>query len=105
MKKEISAQNDKLVKDFKSVIADAESFLLAAGNQAGEGMDELRSSMKSNIANAKDRLTTLEDELVNKAKNVAKVSDDYIREKPYQTALIAGGVGLVVGYLLSSRCK
>lgn len=105
MKKAISAQNDKLVKDFKSVIADAESLLLSAGDQAGEGMDELRSSMKSNIANAKDRLITLEDDLVNKAKNVAKSGDDYVNEKPYQSALIAGGVGLVIGYLLSSRCK
>lgn len=105
MKNDIATHNKQLVKDFKAVMADAESILAAAGNQAGEGMDDLRASMKSNIANAKDRLLTLEEELLTKAKHIAKAGDEYVHENPYQSVLVAGGVGLLLGYLLSSSRK
>lgn len=103
MKNNIKANNDKLVKDFKSVIADAEALLTAAGDQTGDGIDKLRTSMKSNIDNAKKRLMDLEEDLSDKAKHAIKVSDEYVHESPYQSVLVAGGVGLVVGYLLCRK--
>lgn len=103
MKNSIKANNEKLVKDFKSVIADAEALLSAAGDQTGEGIDKLRTSMQTNIANAKERLVTLEEDLLNKAKHAIKVSDEYVHENPYQSVLVAGGVGLVIGYLLCRK--
>lgn len=105
MKNTTKFENNKLVDDFKSVIADAEALLSAASDQTGDGIDKLRITMKSNITNAKDRLMSLEEDLMSKAKDAVKASDEYIQERPYQSALIAGGVELVIGYLLSTSRK
>ncbi len=105
MKNTTKVDNKKLVDEFKSVIADAEALLTAASDQTGEDIDKLRTSMKTNITNAKDRLMSLEEDLMSKAKDAVKASDEYIQERPYQSALIAGGVGLVIGYLLSTCRK
>lgn len=105
MKNDISANNDKLIKEFKSVIADAEALLQAASNQTGEGVKELRASMQSNITNAKNRIVSLEEEYMEMAKKAVKASDEYVHENPYQSALVVGGLGLVIGYLLSSSRK
>lgn len=105
MSNDIETHNKKLVQDFKTVISDAEALLKAAGNQAGDEIDELRAAMQANIANAKEHITSLEDEMIIKAKKIAQAGDDYVHEKPYQSMLIAGGVGLVLGLLLSPRCK
>jgi|SRR5690554_1540413 len=105
MNNTISANNEKLVKEFKSVIADAESLLAAASNQTGDSFDKLRHSMKTNIANAKDRLITLEEELLSRAKDAVKAGDEFVHENPYPSLLVAGGVGLLAGFLLSSCRK
>lgn len=103
--KKVTEDNSKLVASFKSVIADAEALLSAASDQTGDEFDKLRKSMKSNVSNAKDQLVSLEEDLMGKAKDAVKASDEFVHEKPYQTALIAGGVGLVIGYLLSTSRK
>ena len=103
--KKVTEDNSKLVASFKSVIADAEALLSAASDQTGDEFDKLRKSMKSNVSNAKDQLVSLEEDLMGKAKDAVKASDEFVHEKPYQTTLIAGGVGLVIGYLLSTSRK
>lgn len=97
------SNNEKLVTDIKSVVADAEAILQATANQAGGEIAHLRGSMAGRLAAAKDHLVAIEEALEQKAAQAAKGTDEYIHENPWQSALVAGGVGLVVGYLISFR--
>jgi len=103
MSTNVTLSNEKLVQDIKAVVADAEAILSATANQAGEGMTELRASMLSRLTNAKDRLMEVEEAVVKKTRQAVKATDEYIHENPWQSVIISGGVGFLIGYLVSSR--
>jgi ElaB/YqjD/DUF883 family membrane-anchored ribosome-binding protein len=95
--------NEKLVKDVKAVVADAEEILRETAGKTSKEMTELRASMTERLAAAKERLIEAEEAVVDKAKEAAKATDEYVHDNPWQSAIIAGGVGFLIGYLTSSR--
>lgn len=95
--------SEKLVQDIKSVVADAEAILRATAGQTGEEVAELRATMTAKLADAKARLIAVEEAVVEKAKLAAKATDEYVHENPWQSVIIAGGVGFLIGYLASRR--
>ena len=52
---------------------------------------------------AKARLSSIEDEALRRAREVADATDEYVRENPWQSVGIAAGVGLLVGLLRARR--
>ncbi len=95
--------SEKLVQDIKSVVADAEAILRATAGQTGEEVAELRATMTARLADAKARLVAVEEAVVEKAKLAAKATDEYVRDNPWQSVIIAGGIGFLIGYLASRR--
>lgn len=95
--------NAKLVSDFKAVVADAEAILSATAGQTGEKVAEMRVALMAHLANAKDKLIAAEEIVVDKAKQAARATDDYVHDNPWQSVIIAGGIGFIVGYLASRR--
>lgn len=93
----------KLVEDLKVVMHDAEALLKATSAQTGEKLQEVRARAKESLRNAQARLSEFEDEAVKRAREVAEVTKEYVRENPWQSVSIAAGVGLLVGLLLSRR--
>lgn len=98
-----TSNNEKLVQDIKAVVDDAEAILRATAGQAGEGVAELRTTLTSKLADAKNRLMTIDRAVVDKARLAAKATDEYVHENPWQSIIITGGVGFLIGYLISSR--
>jgi ElaB/YqjD/DUF883 family membrane-anchored ribosome-binding protein len=98
-----SADNGKLVQDIKAVVADAEAILRATAGQTGEEVAELRATMAARLADAKTRLVAVEEAVVEKARLAAKATDEYVHDNPWQSVIIAGGIGFLIGYLASSR--
>lgn len=94
---------DKLVQDLKIVISDAEEILRASANQAGEKMSALREKMQDNMHRAKVRLAEAEDIMIEKGKQAARVTDEYVHDNPWKAVGIAAGVGLVIGLLIGRR--
>lgn len=94
---------DKLVTDIRVVIADAEELLKATAGQAGEKAAELRAKMQDHLVSAKARLAEAEAVVVDKAKVVGRVTDDYVHDNPWKSVGIAAGVGLVIGLLIGRR--
>jgi ElaB/YqjD/DUF883 family membrane-anchored ribosome-binding protein len=95
--------NEKLISDIKSVVNDAEAILSATAGQTGEKIAELRASMAVRLADAKAKLISAEEVVVEKAKLAAKATDEYVHENPWQSVIIAAGVGFIIGYLASRR--
>lgn len=94
---------EKLIADFKLVVADAEELLRATASQAGDKAAELRAKVQTHLSDAKTRLAEAEAAIVDKAKQVGRVTDDYVHDNPWRSVGIAAGVGLVVGLLIGRR--
>lgn len=98
-----TTDNEQLVQDIKAVVADAEAILSATAGKTGEEVAEMRASVAAKLADAKARLLEMEEAVVEKARQAAKATDEYVHENPWQSVIIAGGVGFLIGYLVSRR--
>ena len=94
---------DQLLTDLKTVMSDAEALLRATSAQTGEKIQEVRARAEESLRQAKARLSSIEDEALRRAREVADATDEYVRENPWQSVGIAAGVGLLLGLLLSRR--
>jgi ElaB/YqjD/DUF883 family membrane-anchored ribosome-binding protein len=91
--------NERLATDLKSVVHDAEDLLKATAGEAGEKVKEVRGRLSSALESAKATCEKLQDQTV----RAAKVTDQAIREHPYESIGIAFGVGLLIGVLVGRR--
>lgn len=94
---------EKLVSDLKLVIADTEELLRLTANEAGQTAAELRVRVKERLAQARVRLSEVQDTVVAKAKAAGQSTDAYVQENPWRAVGIAAAVGAVVGLLISRR--
>jgi ElaB/YqjD/DUF883 family membrane-anchored ribosome-binding protein len=103
MNTEAAISKDKLVQDFKIVVADAEELLKATANQAGEKVAAARERIQDSLHQAKVKLAEAEDVIVQKGKLAARATDEYVRENPWRAVGIGAGVGLIIGLLIGRR--
>ena len=94
---------DKLVQDFKLVIADAEELLRATAAQAGEKVTAARERIQDRLHTAKIRVAEAEEALMVRTREAARVTDEFVHDKPWYAVGIAAAVGLVVGMLIGRR--
>lgn len=101
----VNVENDvskeKLMRDLRVVVADAEELLRATADQAGEKVAVARERIQESLVAAKERIVVAEQAAIAKAKHAAKATDEYVHENPWRAVGIAAGVGLVVGMLIS----
>ncbi|OHC62905.1 MAG: hypothetical protein A3H93_08430 [Rhodocyclales bacterium RIFCSPLOWO2_02_FULL_63_24] len=94
---------DKLIADVKLVIADTEELLRATAGQAGEKIADIRARTQDSLAGAKIKLAEAEAAVVDKAKQVGRVADDYVHDNPWRSVGVAAGFGFIVGLLIGRR--
>ena len=78
----IEETRDQIVEQFSSVISDAESLLNKATHETGEKARDLRSQAEARLLSAKLKLQELQGVAVDRAKDAARVTDDYVHDKP-----------------------
>lgn len=89
----------KLVKDFKTVVHDAENLVKATAGDLGEKAREARGRLTASLESARESCRHLEERAVASA----KATDKVIREHPYQSIGVAFGVGLLIGVLVTRK--
>lgn len=94
---------DKLVDEFSSVLSEAETLLDKATKETGEKARDLRSQVEARLLSAKLRLQDLEGQAVDRAKQAARATDDYVHDHPWQAIGAAAAIGFVVGLLMNRR--
>jgi ElaB/YqjD/DUF883 family membrane-anchored ribosome-binding protein len=99
----VDVSKEQLVRDFKILVADAESLLKATAGQSGEAVAAMRAKVGESLAVAKVKLTEVEDLALEKAKAAAAATDEYVHEHPWHAVGVAAGVGLVIGLLIGRR--
>lgn len=95
--------SEKIISDLKVVVADAEEILKATAGQAGEKMADLRAKLQDHLYNARQSLAEAQAAVVERTKQVARATDDYVHDNPWRSIGIAAGFGLLVGLLIGRR--
>ncbi len=94
---------DKLIADFRVVVADAEELLKATAGQAGDKAAELRTRLQEHLVTAKEKLADAQAAAAEKTKAAARATDDYVHDNPWRAVGAAAGIGLVIGLLIGRR--
>lgn len=97
------ASKEKLVQDFKVVVADAEELLKATANQANEKVSEARLKFAEKLDLAKLRLAETENRLRGKSTEAARATESYVQDNPWRALGVAGGLGFLLGLLVNRR--
>ena len=103
MNADTPATKDKLVQDLKAVMSDAEELLRATANQAGEKISAARERIQDSMHHAKVKLAEAEAVMLDRTKQAARATDEYVHENPWKAVGIAAGIGFLVGLLISRR--
>lgn len=97
------ASKEKFVSDMKVLVADTEELLRATASQAGEKAAIARERIQATLATTKAKLIDAERALLDKTKQAAKATDDYVHDNPWQAVGVAAGVGFLLGLLIGRR--
>ncbi|MDD2720275.1 MAG: DUF883 family protein [Gallionella sp.] len=96
---------EKLIQDLQLVVSDAEELLKLTASQAGEKISDkvsvARERVQESLVSAKARLAVAEEAMLERTREAARATDEYVHENPWRAVGIAAGVGLVVGMLIS----
>jgi ElaB/YqjD/DUF883 family membrane-anchored ribosome-binding protein len=97
------ASKEKLVQDFKLVISDAEELLRVTASQAGEKVAAARERIQDRLHTARIKLEEAEEALMIRTREAARLTDEFVHDKPWYAVGIAAAAGLVVGMLIGRR--
>ncbi|MBU6459254.1 MAG: DUF883 family protein [Proteobacteria bacterium] len=94
---------EKLLSDVKAVIHDAEDLLKVTASQTGEQVMELRKKAESRLSDLRERLSDLDENIIERTRVAAQKTDAMVRENPWGAAGIGLGVGILLGLLIGRR--
>ena len=98
-----SSTRDKLLDDLKTVVSDAEQWLRQGSHLSGEEFLAAKDKFERTLRIAKDDLVKLEETVVEKTKQAAKATDEYVHENPWKSVGLGVAIGVVVGMLISRK--
>jgi len=103
MSAEMVGSREKLISDFKTVVADAEELLKATASVAGEQANVARVRVKESLGEAKVRLAAAEEAAIVRAKEAAQATDEFVHDHPWKAIGLAASIGLLIGLLVGRR--
>ena len=90
-------ETDKLMKDLRLIVQDAEDLIRATAGEVNEKTRQARARLSQTLDKAKETAQDLQVRAVEKA----QVADEIIREHPYESIGIAFGVGVLLGMIVN----
>jgi ElaB/YqjD/DUF883 family membrane-anchored ribosome-binding protein len=94
---------DKLVKDLKTVVNDAEELLKATASQGGEQIARIRARAEASLRTAQSRIREITELAELQAREGVAEADRSVRDNPWQSVGIAAAAGLFIGFLLGRK--
>lgn len=94
---------DQLMSDLKTVIQDAEVWLRSGSMLTGDDLHAARVKFERTLSGAKAELIRIEEQVVEKTKEAAKATDEYVHENPWKAVGVGAAAGLLIGMLIARR--
>ncbi|MXR35532.1 DUF883 family protein [Craterilacuibacter sinensis] len=98
-----NADKEQLLDEVRNVLNNTEELLASAGDNGSEKARELHLKLQNNLKLAKDRLLDAEKAALARAKEAAKVTDQYVHTHPWKAIGLAAAVAFLLGLLVSRR--
>ena len=96
--------NIKTVRnDMKTLVKDAQELFREASLATGEKADDLRNKGLVMLDAAMEKAQQIQAVAMEKGKEAAQTTDEFVHEHPWKAVGIAAGVGLSVGLLIGRR--
>lgn len=86
---------------FKDLLQQAEALLRQATNGSQGQASELRQNAEELLEKVRASSQTLQEEAVDKAKQVGDATQNYVKENPWKAVGIAASLGLMIGALMN----
>jgi ElaB/YqjD/DUF883 family membrane-anchored ribosome-binding protein len=100
---ELQEGRDRLARDVRSVVDDAEQLLRAGAQGTGEAVAQARGRLEQSLAATREAIVRWERGAVERACAAGRATDSYVHEKPWQAIALSAAVGALVGVLLARR--
>jgi ElaB/YqjD/DUF883 family membrane-anchored ribosome-binding protein len=94
---------DQLMSDLKTVIQDAEVWLRNGGQLTGDELKAAKAKFEQTLSAAKESLGECQQTVVEKTREAARVTDEYVHENPWKSVGLGAAVGVVIGMLIARR--
>lgn len=99
----MSQVESMLIDEAKDVLRETADLIEAAANASPEESKRIYAKIAENLQSAKHRLVEIESVAVEKAKIVAKKTDEFVQDHPWQAVGVGAAVGLLIGFLAARR--
>jgi ElaB/YqjD/DUF883 family membrane-anchored ribosome-binding protein len=94
---------ERLATSLQQMVDEAEHLLANAQRTGSEQFNEARDKFEAQLRHAKSELRQLQDSALDNARRAARATDHAVHDHPYAAMGLAGGVGLLLGMLVSRR--
>ncbi len=102
-KERMGQHKDNIVSELQSGVDDAQGFLNAAAASTGDKAVELRDKAAAALKRASESLSDWQATVVEKGRDAAIMTDDYVHENPWQAIGIGAAIGFLVGVIVARR--
>jgi ElaB/YqjD/DUF883 family membrane-anchored ribosome-binding protein len=96
-------QTSSLLDQSQEILHKTEKLIADAASATGKEAEALQARILNGLREAKSRLTDAEEAALEKARNAARATDEYVHEHPWKAIGIGAALGVVVGMLIARR--
>lgn len=100
---EFDRASDRMISEFRTMIADSEELLEAASAVSGEGFSAARSKFQDRISRAKAALTNVSQPVFERTRETAAAADYFVRHNPWAAVGVGITAGMLLGFLTAKR--
>jgi ElaB/YqjD/DUF883 family membrane-anchored ribosome-binding protein len=91
------------VTELKEIASDAEELLRLTAGQAGDKIADVRTRLGQSLSSVKGQLAQFEAEMLQRGKEVARATDEYVHDNPWKAIGATAGVAFLLGLLIGRR--
>ncbi len=99
----VEGTKDKLVKDLRGVVDDADYLLKEVANSTAEEWATARAKVGAKLADARSRLEEVRVTVTDKARVATDATHAYVLDNPWKIVSFAVAIGFLIGVLASRR--
>lgn len=97
------SREEAFIEKVKESLDDAEKLLREAADSTGDKAHELREKAMESLRRTRVALHDTHYAVLERGREAARATDDYVHDNPWQSVGLAGLTGLLVGLLICRR--